>query len=200
MPEYFADFWYPDLIKLYASIRYYIESGDNPELLANKKKDFIGYINFIRRSWGIDMNEELIDSCLATMSIKGMNPLYIMCIIAQEYADNYIPMDLERIIHYSCDFKDFLPTLYSLIGESATLKDIKNIVDSIISTDESPIDDLLLSECKWSLGTMKPKRVVVRMRTKWGFSPSLGKAISVNKAAIEDFYSVAKRLYDNESK
>ena len=190
-PDLFQDFWLKDLLFLYAFIRNANDNNERRYELGTIATELKRYIDWIRRSWYFDLDEDFIEDCFATMAVKGFSPLYFLCVICHEFTKHDMMIHKKDAIKYALGFKKFLPTLYSLIGESATYSDIEKAVDSINSESDisEPInDEMLAEELNLALNQYSFNgRTIVRMRDKFGFLPGIGKTLTVETGVLMEF-------------
>lgn len=188
LPLLFVDGWILDLIRIYAYIRYIQEHKTRLCQLEDEKYKLKRYLNWIRENWWMGLSDDDIKSFFATMEITGFSPLYFLCVMNNHLAEQDLRIVNRRSIVYACEFKANLRNIYDLIGESGTLEDIEQWVESIGTMSVEHIDPMLKKEIEIALSPTfsHDGKTVVRMRRIWGYSPEVGNSITVaTKSIIE---------------
>ena len=204
--EFFTEgpMWINGLAGLYGLVRYLQDSDLRVHTIEGRKTELALYIKWLHDhlAEGCIFDKEMIDFCAFTMDPATFSSLWFASIMAVKIDEEDLFFKGFEMLKYGIEFKNLLPTIYSIFDSRGSHQAIDEFVESICR-DRNVIhnrkeqtkylneaDSTLLDEFEFAFVNSHDDLCKVRMKSQYGYAHSAGPTLTTSNELIKRFHDV----------
>jgi len=204
--EFFTEgpMWINGLAALYGLVRYLQDSDLRVHTIEGRKTELALYIKWLHDHIveGCVFDKEMIEFCAFTMDPATFSSLWFASIMAVKIDEEDLFFKPFLMLKYGIEFKNLLPTIYSIFDSRGSHQAIDEFVETI-GKDKNMIhnrkeqseylneaDPTLLDEFKFTLTNAHDDLCKVRMKSQYGYAHSTGPTMTTSLELIKRFHDI----------